>query len=113
MLENVAATPVDGGIQPHGTWREVARGDLAVRKATVGFHSQLAITRADFANRRCGRIRKTFQYPQDAAFVAHQEIDAAEIKTRAPRGWIVVREMIEYFGFDDAGFHSGSEIWNP
>ena len=37
--------------------------------------------------------------------ISDEEIDVAQIEARTPSGRIVVRQVVEDFGFDDAGFH--------
>jgi hypothetical protein len=105
MLENVAAAPVDAGIEVRRPWREIAGAHPAVRKIALNFRHERAIARAEFTNPACGRTRDPSERPEHPAFVAHEEIDASKVGPRAPRGGIVVRQVVEDFGFDDTGFH--------
>lgn len=113
LLENVAAAPIDGRIQSGRARREIASGHTAIRKPALDFRGQSAVTRAQFTNPARGRTRNSSEGPEDPALIAHEEIDAPQVETRAPRGRIVVRQLVEDFGLDDAGFHDSSPCHLP
>lgn len=105
LLENVAPAPIDGRSESGRPGREVARNHPASGKPALDFLRQATVTRAKFAN-HCGcRIGKRFQGAQYPALVAHEAIDAPEVPAQAPRGGIIVAQVVEKLGFDDAEFH--------
>ena len=94
MLEYVAAVPVDVGIESRRSRREIAGGYFVIRKPAGDFRHQRAIARAEFTDPACGRTRDPLERPKRPAFVAHEEIDALQVGPRAPRGGIVVRQVV-------------------
>lgn len=108
--EEIALLPEDAGIEVGGAWGEIEGGDGGSGEAAGKFGGEVAVTGADFGDAFGGGTGEAGGGAEEPTFVAHEEIDHAQVAAAADGVGIVRWKMVEDFRGDEAIGHGG--WWN-